>query len=820
MPANSDVVRLNKVLPRVEAAADYGLTHVQANERLRNGYANFKPDSAEKTVGQVVRGHVLTYFNLVFFLLGLVTLLWGSIGNIFFLNIVIINTVIGIVQELRSRAALSKLTFMTSPKATVIRDGEAMVIPSDETVLDDIVIFSSGQQIFADAIVLDGECNVNEALVTGESDEIAKTRGTTLLSGSFIVSGECKARLDKVGRDSFVAQLTIDAKKTRNKVSSGGMVSALKRLVQVIGIIIVPLGIAMFVLQYNALLPDSLINGIGEIGQYAEYRADALLTSVDRTVGALVGMIPDGLYLLVSITLTVSVLRLAKKRTLIQEMGCVETLARVDVFCVDKTGTITVPEMEVKGIIPLQESRVNMENINTLIADYAGNLPAENETMAALQNYINTAPRRSAIKTLPFSSALKYGGVSFRSNESYLLGAPEMILKSSYSRYKDEIEPHSAQGFRVLLLAHYDADIDGELIERRITPIALILLNNRIRPEAPDTFKFFTKQGVRIVVISGDNPMTVAQIAHDAGIVGADRYIDATQLTTERQIRRAVKEFIVFGRVTPDQKRKLVRAFKREGHTVAMTGDGVNDVLAMKDANCSIAMASGSEVASQVADIVLLDSDFSAMTQVVMEGRRVINNLQRSASLFIMKNIFSFLFAGLITIPIQALFPLEGMQFTLYNLMVIGLPSFVLAMEPNFNILRGKFLVNVFRRAIPAGVTSFIALVAVFILYTFFDISIIAMSTMSVIAITFVGFMMIFRLCIPFNPMRIVLMVVMLVGFIIGLALFSGAGEILPQEFVRLTTLSGGQIGWTVAVCATSIPIFMLMNSLIKQKRS
>ena len=815
MAAKREVVRLNRVLSRIEAPADYGLTSQQARERLENGYANSKPESAEKTVGQVFKGHILTYFNLVFFILALVTFLWGNIANIFFINIVIFNTFIGIIQELRSRAVLSKLNFVTAPHATVIRDGVAMNVPSDKTVLDDIVVFSAGQQIFADAIALDGECNVNESLVTGESDEITKTRGDTLLSGSFIVSGECVARLDKVGRDSFVAQLTLDAKKTRNKESKGSMVSSLKRLVQVIGIIIVPLGIAMFILQYNNMLNDAA-NGVNYYG--VDYSEIALRTAVDRTVGALVGMIPDGLYLLVSITLTVSVLRLARRRTLVQEMGCVETLARVDVFCVDKTGTITVPEMDVKGIIPLQEGVFGTDKLNQLVADYVGNLPAENETMSALQKYIGAPARRQARKTLPFSSALKYGGVSFGLTESYLMGAPEMILKSSYNRYKNAIEPHSSQGFRVLLLARYDGDIEEKVNERKVNPLALILLNNRIRPEAPDTFKFFTEQGVNIVVISGDNPVTVSQIARDAGIVGAEHYIDATELTTERQIRRAIKEYIVFGRVTPDQKRKLVRAYKREGHTVAMTGDGVNDVLALKDANCSIAMASGSEVATQVADIVLLDSDFSAMPQVVMEGRRVINNLQRSASLFIMKNIFSFLFAALITVPLRTLFPLEGLQFTLYNMMIIGFPSFVLAMEPNYKILRGKFLVNVFRKAMPAGLTSFIALVAVFLLYTFvIDIPIVAMSTMSVIVIAFVGFLMIFRLCIPFNTMRIALMVIMLIGFTVGLALFSGFGEILPEQFIALMPLSGSQIWWTIAVCAASVPIFMFMNILIKQ---
>jgi len=795
--ARIESARLNKVLSRVEASAEFGLTYQQARERLENGYANIRPASAEKTVGQVFMGHIFTYFNLVFFILGLCTLLWGGIGNIFFLNVVIINTIIGIVQELRSKRALAKLSFITAPNATVIRDGNQITIPTDNAVLDDIAVFSSDQQIYADAIVLHGECQVNEAMVTGESDEITKKAGDFLLSGSFVVSGECIARLDKVGRDSFVSQLTLAAKKTRNKLSSGSMVTSLKRLVQIIGIIIVPLGITMFIVQSQGY---------------------SIQNSVDSTVGALVGMIPDGLYLLVSITLTVSVLRLAKKRTLVQEMGCVETLSRVNVLCVDKTGTITESNMEVKGTVLLNEDRFNDEDINGILADYAGNMPAENETMAAVQAYMKVPAKRRAAKIVAFSSATKYSCVSFHEDESYLMGAPERILQSNYPKFKDKIDVYSAQGYRVLLLALYDKPINDKPDPNRVMPLALILLSNRIRSEAPGTFKFFAEQGVKIIVISGDNPMTVSQIAQEAGIEGADRFIDAAELRTDRQIKRAIGEFIVFGRVTPDQKRKLVRALKAAGNTAAMTGDGVNDVLALKDANCSIAMASGSEVASQVADIVLLDSDFSAMKSIVMEGRRVINNLQRSASLFVMKNIFSFLFAISITIPFQSLFPMKGLQFTLYNMLIIGAPSFILAMEPNKSIIRGKFLVNVFQNAMPAGLTSFAALTAVFLLYRNLDIPIIEMSTMSVISITFIGFMMLFRLCYPFNPLRIALIITMALGFVLGVLLFSGTINILPDVFIELSLLQGAHILWTIAICAVSVPLFILLTFILKTK--
>jgi len=781
------------VLSRVEAPADRGLTREQARERLDNGYSNFKPDSAEKTVGQIFKTNIFTYLNLVLTVLALCLVAVGSYGNLTFMPVVIINTIIGIVQELRSKRALSKLSFISSPHATVIRDRERLTIPSAETVLDDVAVFGPDQQIYADAIVISGECNVNEALVTGESDEITKSAGDTLLSGSFVISGECLARLDRVGRDSFVAQLTLEAKKTKGRLSAG-MVSTLRRLVQVIGIVIIPVGLTMFFMQAYQL-------GL------------TIVNATVGTVGALVGMVPDGLYLLVSVTLTVSVVRLIRKKTLIQERNCVETLARVDVLCVDKTGTITESSMEVKGTALLCEDRFSEGDIRSIIADYVGNMPPENETMAAIQTYINSPPARRALRVMPFSSAVKYGGVSFHDDETYLLGAPERILLSRYSRFRTEIEMHSAQGYRVLLLALYDGNLGQKLDDSRVMPLALILLSNRVRPQAPGTFRFFAKQGVKIIVISGDNPITVSQIAREAGIDGAEKYVDANELTTDRLIKRAVDEYIVFGRVTPDQKRRLVRALKGAGHTVAMTGDGVNDVLALKDANCSIAMASGSEVASQVADIVLLDSDFSAMPAVVMEGRRVINNLERSAALFITKNLFSFLYAIVMTIFLTYPFPLSPSQFTLYNMMLIGAPSFVLALEPNKSIVRGRFIINVLRNALPAGLTSFTALAVLAVVCDNRRIPDGEMSTMALILIAFVGFLMLYKLCRPLNPLRLALMICMFAGFTLG-AFLPG---LLGIYF--LSPLYSDSILITVAFCAASAPVFLVLTMLMRGKK-
>jgi len=412
---------------------------------------------------------------------------------------------------------------------------------------------------------------------------------------------------------------------------------------------------------------------------------------------------------------------------------------------------------------------------------------------------------------MPFSSAVKYGGVSFHEDESYLLGAPERILLSRYAIFKDQIEVHSSQGYRVLLLALYDGDLGGKLDDRRVMPLALLLLSNRVREEAPGTFKFFASQGVRIIVISGDNPTTVSHIAREAGIDGAERFIDASELTTDRQIKRAVGEYVVFGRVTPDQKRKLVRALKAAGHTVAMTGDGVNDVLALKDANCSIAMASGSEVASQVADIVLLNSDFSAMPAVVMEGRRVINNLERSAALFITKNLFSFLFAIVMTIALAYRFPLAPSQFTLYNMMLIGAPSFVLALEPNRKLVKGRFIINVLRNALPAGLSSFFSLMALSIVSEQREIPVDERSTIALFLIAFVGFLMLYKLCRPLSPLRIALIVCMLIGFTLGTLTLGLLGTLAP--------LSAPSIWLTVIFCAISIPVFLLLTFICSAKR-
>ncbi len=781
--SKTETVKLNKILPRIEAHAEYGLTAGQAQERFENGYSNVSPASPEKTVAQIFKDNIFTYFNLVFFVLAALVILVESYRNLAFMGVIVVNTAIGIIQELRAKKTLGKLKFIAAPQAVVIRNGVCLTIPAEAAVIDDVTLFTAGNQIYADAVVLTGECRVNEALVTGEADEIMKAPGSTLLSGSFIVSGECRARLDKVGSDSFVSRLTVEAKKHGKKRRSE-MMRALTRLVQIIGFVIIPFG-AILYFQQTQLLGRTVTD------------------SVVSTVAALIGMIPEGLYLLVSVALTVSVMRLAQKKTLVHDLGCIETLARVDVLCVDKTGTITENSMSVREVVLLCENTPS--EVTSLLSDYTSSMGTDNETMAALKKHFTDSPKRQAVQVLPFSSSAKFGGVTFSRGGTYLLGAPEKILLSGYDQYKYKIEQYSAEGCRVLLFAQYQGTL-GDKSLSGVIPLALIVLTNGIRPEAPAAFRFFREQGVAIKVISGDNPLTVSHVAQEAGIENAGKYIDASTLTTERKIKSAIKEFTVFGRVTPDQKRKLVRAFKAAGHTVAMTGDGVNDVLALKDADCSIAMASGSDVACQVSQIVLMHSDFSVMPFVVNEGRRVINNIERSASLFIVKNIFSF--ALTLTALIFALtYPVTPAQLSLFNMTLIGIPSFVLAMEPNTSLVRGRFLKNVLFRALPAGITDFVAMLSAILACSHFNISTPELSTMTTILIGGIGFMMLYHIGKPLNSLRRVLILSMLALFAIGGFLFRG--------FFQLVPLSLTAIEVTAVILVLAVPVMILLSIIV-----
>ena len=741
-------------IPPVTPDPDTGLITPEVVARTNAGLYNKDIDPPTTTVGEIILSNVCTYFNLVFTAIAVLVLITGELENLTFMGVVLCNTVIGIVQELRSKKTLDKMALLTSRKCTVIRDGYQQTIDVNTAVRDDIVIFSAGDQIFADAVVVDGECIANESLITGEADEIKKQSGDDLTSGSFLIGGTCRAVLTRVGEESFASQLTIEAKKSKNRGKSE-MMNSLTKLVKWIGIALIPFGAALYLKEL--LILDS------------PWREAVISTS-----GALVGMIPEGLYLLTSLALVASIIRLAKKRTLVHEMDCIETLARVDTLCVDKTGTITENKMTVDDVFPLCSDRYSADDVRILMSDYVSAMQADNDTMIALKKFFNNSPTQSAERTLPFSSSRKYGGVSFNEDECYILGAPDVILGASVADYSHLIDGYLAQGCRVLLLIRYYGDLEDAGIPAEKMPIALVLLSNKIRPEAPETFRFFARQGVDIKVISGDNAAAVSNVAARAGIRGAENYIDARTLDTDDEIFDAVEKYTVFGRVTPDQKRKFVRALRDRGRCVAMTGDGVNDVLALREADCAIAMASGSDVAAQASHIVLLDSDFSAMPAVVAEGRRVINNIERSASLYLAKNIFSFLLA-LISLIFMLPYPFSPAQLSLVSVLTIGVPSFILAMEPNENIITGKFMKNVLYRALPAGLTNVAMIIGAMLFYIAFDLSKDAMSTICTLVTCVVGMVMLYVTCRPFNKVRTILFWGILGLMVLAIALLGGS---------------------------------------------
>ena len=716
-----------------------GLTEDEVNERVEKGLVNQSDISTGKSVKNIILSNVLTYFNLIFLIIAILLIYVGSYRNLTFLPVIIGNIVIGIVQELRAKQILDKMNLINAPHSIVFRNGVQKQILSQQLVKDDIVLLSAGNQICADAIVVEGNIQVNEALLTGEADEIEKISGSSLLSGSFVVSGQCYAKLEHVGNDSYITKLTAEAKAMGGGEQSE-MIRSINQLVKWIGIGIIPIGILLF-----------------SQGYYMNH--ETMQKSIVSMVAAIIGMIPEGLYLLTTIALALSTMRLAKNQVILHDMKSIEALARVDVLCVDKTGTITEPGMEVLEILP---SKVNSQVIKTkeelelLLADYAMSIPDDNATMHAIREYVaafeTNSKKRETMEVIPFSSTTKYSGISF-SDGSFLLGAPEFIMREEYPLVLPEISTYIKNGHRVLLLGKYEGTSLKDGLSEKVVPMGYIILTNPIRENARETFSYFKEQGVCVKVISGDNPETVSEVAKRAGIEHADQFIDAGTLDTDSKLASALEEYTVFGRVTPKQKQKLVQALQKAGHTVAMTGDGVNDILAMKDADCSVAMASGSEAAAQAAQVVLLDSDFAHMPNVVIEGRRVVNNVQRSAVLFLVKNIFSILLA-LLSLVISFTYPLEPSQISLISMFTIGFPGFLLALEPNKNRIKGHFLKNVLIKALPAGLTDVLAVGALVVCGEVFSLPKNDIATASTMLLSVVGFMILTKISAPLNPLK------------------------------------------------------------------
>ena len=823
IPEEYQIPEFTSPLVRVEASPEQGLTKEQVEDRIARGAVNHAVESASKSKKEIICSNIFTYFNLIFFIIAVLLIVVGSFRDLTFLPVIIANTAIGIFQELRSKKVLDELTILNAPKNTVLRDGREETVPAEELVLDDILLLKAGSQIPADATVVSGEVLVNEALITGEADQIQKKNGDTLLSGSFVASGECRARIEKVGKDSYVSQLTLEAK-AMNDTELSEMIRSLDRLVKIVGFIILPIGIVLFSQQH-------FINGA------------SIRDSVTSTVAAVIGMIPEGLYLLASVALAVSVMRLATQKVLVHNMKCIETLARVDVLCVDKTGTITDNTMSVKKVIPFrakempdaeempdakedaaadaeqtavseeggeaepETTEAEQEALELAIGDFAAAMATDNITMKAIKDYFQKRSGKRPEKVYSFSSATKYSGAVFE-DASYVLGAPEFILRDQYAAYSERIEYWGRQGYRVLVFATYEGVLDGEKLTADVRPMGMILLANPIRENAKETFAYFAEQGVKIKVISGDNPVTVSEVAKEAGIEDAEDYVDASTLTDEKALFAAAERYTVFGRVTPDQKRQLVSAMKGRGHTVAMTGDGVNDVLALKDADCSIAMASGSDAASQVAQLVLLESDFSKMPSVVAEGRRVVNNIERTASLFLVKNIFS-LFLSIFSIILMVNYPLEPSQISLISMFTIGIPAFVMSLERNTDQIKGHFLSNVLFKALPGGLTDFLVVSSLYMFCMEFRVSETDVSTSCTIILAIVGLMILYQIASPMTKYHWILWFGMAAGLLYCM--------IFVSRIFAITSVSKQSMMLLIVFAIVTEPTFRYLSILIRK---
>lgn len=780
-----------------------GLTDEEVRQRVEEGLTNRADISTDKTTKEIVISNVFTYFNLIFLVITILLIMVGSFRNLTFLPIIIGNTVIGIVQEIRAKKTLEKMSLLNAPRADVIRNGSVKQISTEELVKDDVILLTAGKQICADAVVISGNIQVNESLLTGEADEVEKTEGSTLMSGSFVVSGECYARLEKVGNESYISKLSLEAKSMGGKEQSE-MIRSINLIVKWVGIVIIPIGLILF-------WQSHFVNG------------ESITKSVTSTVAAIIGMIPEGLYLLTTVALALSTMKLARKKVLLHDMKSIETLARVDVLCVDKTGTITEPDMKLKEIFLCKNSgadgtqtALTLDELKSLILDYANASVDNNATMLALKAYAaetltnnTSALHRTAVSQQAFSSSLKYGSVTF-SDGTYLLGAPEFIMHEDFARIEEEIIPYADKGDRVLLFARYDGENVENGINGSVTPLGFVALANPIRENAVKTFEYFKSQGVAIKVISGDNPRTVSRIAIQAGIESAESFVDAATFDTEDKIADAVNKYTVFGRVTPKQKKQLVKALQAKGHTVAMTGDGVNDILAMKDADCSVAMASGSEAAAQAAQVVLLDSDFAHMPDVVYEGRRVVNNIQRSASLFLVKNIFSLLLS-LFSVILMVTYPLEPAQVSLISMFTIGVPGFLLALEQNKDRIKGRFITNVMLKALPGGLTDVIAVGALVVCGEVFCISDASIGTIATLVLSVVGFMILFKISEPLNGMKYAV----IIGNIAGLV-FSG---FFLKKLFALTDLSNICILLMIVFGFAAESLFRNLTLLVEKLR-
>ena len=756
-----------------------GLTEAEVAERKAQGKVNTVTTVKTKSIGRIFRDNICTVFNAINVILFIILMLVGSYKNLLFIGVVFINTIIGIVQEIRSKKSVDKLTILAESKLNVLRDGKVIQLNKDELVLDDILVLSRGNQIPADCIVVEGSCSANESLLTGESDLIEKNVGDELLSGSFIAAGSCYCRVHRVGAESYAAKINNEAKYI--KTNDSQIVKSFHFIINICSAIIFPLGILLFVMKYFVYHQE-------------------LNPTVVSTVGALVGMIPSGMILLTSTVLAVSVVRLSRKKVLVNEMYCIETLARVDVICLDKTGTLTTEDMNVHDVIPFG---CEEDEVKVALSSLAAGTDDINATMQALLDYsreIEPLPCRTYI---PFSSETKWSGGFFQNGRTYIIGAAEFVF-SDKEKYAEVYEKIAAitETVRILVLATSETEIKEKVLPDNLRPMALILIKDTLRDNVLETVGYFKEQGVTLKVISGDSVKTVQNIAKDCGIAGAENAVDMTTVTTDEALAEVAERCNVFGRVTPAQKKKLVLALQANGHKVAMTGDGVNDVLALKEADCSVAMAAGSEAARNVSQIVLVDNDFAAMPHVVAEGRRTINNIERSSSLYLVKTMYSILLSLFFLFTPHS-YPFSPIQLSLISSLLVGFPSFVLALQPNKNIVRGNFTFNIITRAAPAALCISLNIIISALLSGTLGISQEELSTIAVYITSLVCLLLVIRLSIPLNPLRGAMLAVSVIGMTIAFIFFRG--------FFNLTALS---VNAVILVAISAVVFFLLFNLL------
>lgn len=807
----------------MENSSYRGLTGAEVRKRIDDGLINETNNNISKTKKEIVLTHTLTYFNFLNLFLGVIVICSGQLKNLTFLGVIIINSVIGIIQELKVKKLVDGLSVITASKVKVIRNSRRQEIPIDELVMDDVMLVESGNQIGADSIVLSGEgIEVNESMITGESHAVKKFKGDTLWSGSFLVAGSGVAQVIHVGKDNYAVELANKAKDKKRATSE--MQDSIKRIIKIIGFVIIPVGILLFLSQRNidgTSLSDAMVN----------------------TVAGVIGMIPEGLVLLTSISFILGVGRLAKKRALVQEMEAIEALARVNVLCTDKTGTITTGELKVKEIIPLGEeffkkpvgdeavdleatARLDdmpmpdslakteaVENIKTVMNEISFAFNDVNSTQTALMNYFQKTAAWEIEDLIPFSSSRKYRAIRFVNHGAYVLGAPEFILKDTeYTSILDIVEPYSKQGLRVLLLASAAEVSSKTETVKGIKPIGLILISDIIRTEAKATFDYFASQNVAVKVISGDNPATVSYIAVEAGLQDGDKYIDATQLPDDdSELRNVICDYTVFGRVTPEQKQRIIKAYQANEKIVGMVGDGVNDVLALKDADCGIAMAAGSDAAKQVAHIVLLDSDFACMQDIVREGRMIISNIERVSALYLTKTIYSVLLS-VIFILLGRAYPFIPIHLSIISATAIGLPSFLLTLEQTETVTQNGFLKHVLRISLPGALTMVGAMLLNQVLAMVLGFDDTMLATYNLLIAGLISMLVLLYVCSPMNKKRKALCIICVSLFILALLVLPGFFSITSLFVWRMIFVV--PLFWLVYVAMKLL--VMLMRHVVK----